>query len=212
MGYFMYMHLNTPPSKLITELSERLDQLQAGDAPIQTHPLGFLRLALDGQTNAEPGMFLHTWLPDLPTQRGGPFIHCHNFHLQSLVLLGEVIDAQYDPVDDENGDFLLVDAHCGQESCMPTQSRKRSRLDKTQERVVVAGELYEVPKGAFHTTNITAGREAMTLINKSNVDRHDPILAIPTHIEIPREEFSRSQINQAFAWKKIRSLLSSVSL
>lgn len=113
-----------------------------------------MRLALRiGQKNAEAGQFLHVWNPTLPKQPGGPFIHTHVFHLRSRVVHGLLIDTTYEAVDDPNGDYKLILASCKESHCQPHGTEARSSLRQMRRLDVRPGQVYEVEKGLFHSTD-----------------------------------------------------------
>jgi hypothetical protein len=200
------LNLRAERAILIPALQERIDFLETHGAKVQSQPLGFMRLPLRiGQRNNEHGQFVHAWMPGLPLQEGGPFPHTHVFHLTSRVVRGRVIDTLLQPVENPTGAYKLVPAKCSDDHCKPLECYSRVDLHSTRETTIEQDEVYEVPKGTFHTTTVLG--VALTLIEKSNVDESDPILAIPVHTSIPQEQFRRDQLDQRFAWEKIRELL-----
>lgn len=193
---------------LASVLLERVAELKSKGVLVQSQPLGFMRLALDGQKNANEGLFLHVWIPGLPTQEGGPFMHTHVFDLKSRILLGSIKDTVYTPKSDSNGTYRLIRTRCAQDYCAPfTDVQDKVTMEVTEVKNMLAGNVYRVAKGDFHTTSIIGNGTAMTLMQKANVDDEDPILAIPVDTAIPEDIFRRDQIEQEFAWQKIRELL-----
>lgn len=189
-------------------LLKRISVLELAGTLFQSQPLGFMRLALDGQKNNEPGHFLHVWMPGLPTQKHGPFRHTHVFDLESKVLIGKIKNTIYNPKANVEGEYQLVGATCAQDFCLPakdTQGAVDLEISDTFE--ISQGATYQVLKGKFHDTTVIGDGVALTLIRKYNVEQKDPILAIPTGVAIPTNTFNRNQIDQDFAWLQIRKLL-----
>lgn len=193
--------------ELHTLIREKLLRERARGTQVQTQPLGFLRLALDGQRNNEPGLFLHAWLPGLPTQKGGPFYHTHVFDLTSTVIFGTIEDTTYQAVPQTDGAFRLTTALCAQDFCLPQAHGNGSvEMRVLGTATIPQGGVYSVPKGTFHSTRILGDKRALTLIEKTNIDASDPLLAIPRTISIPSESFSRGQIDQQTAWNLLLQL------
>lgn len=200
--------LSVENSILIPALLKRIDELEAMGVKVQAQPIGLMRLALNNQNNAAEGPFLHIWIPGLPIQKtGGPFAHTHVFHLRSKVLIGKLTDITYTPTSDPNGAYKLVQGHCRQDYCSLSDIIDRVCMNKKNIRDIHAGQTYEVPKGIFHLTSLKKDAVVMTLMQKIDVDKADPIVAVPYHLPISNESFNRDQLDQQAAWTQIRSLL-----
>lgn len=193
-------------------LLERIDFLQSQNIQVQSQPLGFMRLALDGQKNNQDGYFLHVWIPGLPTQKDGPFKHTHVFNMTSRILLGSIRDTLYNPIVDENGGYQLITAECKENYCLPSE-RVQDKIHIEIERTLdlSAGDTYQVAKGSFHDTTVLGDGIAVTLIRKENVENKDPILVVPIGVAIPKDVFRRDQIDQEFAWNTIKELLNQIN-
>lgn len=192
---------------IIPKIIARIKNLEATGMKIQIQPLGFLRIPLEGQLNADNGLFLHLWSPSLRRQTGGPYIHTHVFDMRSKILLGTVIDKQYQALIDSNGNFQLITGACRQTTCSLIASEGRANLAITSERTHKPGDLYQLPKETFHITEIPANDVAVTLMEKSAIDAKDPILAVPIEQGIPSEVFDRENVCQAAAWDLTYELL-----
>jgi hypothetical protein len=192
---------------LIPALLKRIDILKTQGVLVQSQPLGFMRLALDGQKNNEEGHFLHIWMPGLPTQEGGPFMHTHVFDMESRVLLGSIRDVMLVPKEDPNGKYQLAGAVCKEEYCLPFKQEGNVNMEVSRVLDVGQGEIYKIEKDNFHETVVADDGVTVTVMRKYNVDQKDPVLAIPVGIEIPKDTFRRDQIDQEFAWNKIQELL-----
>ena len=192
---------------LIPNLLERIEMLKKQGVLVQSQPLGFMRLALEGQKNNEEGHFLHVWMPGLPTQEGGPCMHTHVFDMESRVLLGSIRDVMLVPKEDSRGKYQLAGAVCKEEYCLPFKQEGNVNMEVSRVLDVGKGEIYKIEKDNFHETLVTGDGVSVTLMRKYNVDQKDPVLAIPVGIEIPKDTFRRDQIDQEFAWEKIKELL-----
>lgn len=199
--------LNESSTTLIPKLLRRLDVLESQGVMIQAQPLGFMRLALEGQKNNQEGLFLHVWVPGLPVQEGGPFMHTHVFDLESRIIKGAIQDTTFTPEPNPAGTFQLIGAVCAEDYCAPFDAGL-GLVSMEKERVLdlKEGDIYTVPKNSFHSTTLL-GDIAVTLIRKYNVEDKDPILAVPVGIKVPEDTFRRDQLDQVSAWKIIRSLL-----
>ncbi len=187
----------------------RLDTLRDRGERIQAQPLGFMRLALGGQLNSADGQFMHIWIPGLPTQRGGPFQHTHVFDFESRILMGTIADITYSIQDNGQGEFVIVDAVCAQDACIPNAGHRRANLLEAESRVFQAGEVYTIPEGVFHKTELVTNT-AITIMQKRNVRPSNPLLAIPIGTDIPSESFVRHQLDQQWAWSTVLQLVSQV--
>ena len=201
--------LHLPAQQLKDQLMVRLETLRDRGERIQAQPLGFMRLALGGQLNSADGQFMHIWIPGLPTQRGGPFQHTHVFDLESRILMGTIADITYSIQDNDQGDFVIVDAVCAQDACTPNAGRRRANLLEAETRVFQAGEVYTIPEGVFHQTKPMTD-PAVTIMEKRNVRLSNPLLAIPIGTVIPSESFVRDQLDQQWAWDTVLQLVSQV--
>ena len=195
-------------SELIKITIDKLQQLRLSGAKIQAQPLGMMRIALDGQRNADCGMFLHFWAANLPKSMSTPPIHTHVFDLKSRIILGEIRDTILKPILDSDGAYQLVKSRCAQEHCTITNKLGRANLKIDTVREFSPGDIYEIPKGNFHVTSPQKeGKIAITIMEKYRIDDEDPILAIPHGDEINTTPFNRLQLNQELAWKTIMGSL-----
>ena len=190
--------------EVIKQVITRAYELQRKGAIIQAQPLGMMRLALEGQNNADSGLFLHFWAPDLPKSLKKPPLHTHVFHMRSRIIKGMITDTTYRAIPDKTGDYQLVDAECTQEYCSMLNNLQRVRIEIESVRELVSGEIYEVPKGDFHLTSLPNDvQTAITIMEKSMVDRVNPVLALPYKSQIDNTPFDRMQLDQKAAWKRI---------
>ena len=196
---------------IISWLDDRLYFLKENGATIQAQPLGMMRLALNGQKNSEGGLFLHFWAPDLPKSMSEPPLHTHVFHLKSRIIAGTIQDTLYKAVLNEAGDYQLIDAKCTEQNCsiINNTTIQRVNLEIEASRKFSSGEIYEVPKGAFHLTSFPEENKlAITIIEKSDVDIENPVLAVAFSSKLDLEPFSRDQLDQNFSWNRILTSLS----
>lgn len=195
-------------SKLIPALQNRIEKLYSIGTIIQSHPLGFLRLALEGQGESANGFFLHVWMPGLPVQEGGAFMHQHVFDLSSRVLKGTLRDTLYKPVEDPQGPYQLIKGKNAQEYGVITNDvLAHVKMDVIRTLDVNAGEIYAVEKGQYHATDVDPESIVVTLIKKSNVDiTLDPIVAVPNEVKISHTPYRKDNFDQSFAWDHVRKL------
>jgi hypothetical protein len=123
------------------------------------HPLGFLCLPLE--RIGDTGICLHLWSADyaaLPTTSG---VHCHSWDLLSFVLSGELgnIPARV-AVGRTHRVFEIISVGDVDE-VRATRRTVASRPGPVAR--YRAGEVYEMPAGAFHSTMVPDGHMALTV-------------------------------------------------
>lgn len=176
---------------------------------IQHHPLGFLRLPLTNPNRLAEGLYLHVW-PEggLAKQEPASPIHCHVFDLESRVLLGALINLEYQVRINSDGEFRLLEAvYEGQQSArIPTHISANCYL--TGERVYEAGQVYTLPKGTFHETRVL-NEPVVTLMSKFNVDiRKQPLNVMPVeNVLEPTGFFDHASISQEHAWNIVMDIV-----
>lgn len=192
-------------SDIIDALIETTNMLCAQGIEVQSQPNGFMRLALEGQKNAEEGLFLHIWLNELPCQK---YLHTHVFHLTSRVIKGKIKDMQYSPEFNSDGKYQLVTSQCTEDSCLIQDRISKVNMKLIRTLYASTNDIYEMSKKSFHISYLCDSTpSAITLMKKSDIENESPILAIPIGTHIPTKAFNRKQINQDFAWKTIKKLL-----
>jgi hypothetical protein len=194
--------------ELINSLIEKLYELEHNGGIVQSQPLGMMRIALDGQKNADNGLFLHFWAPDLPKSMDNPPIHTHVFNLKSRIITGKIKDISYKTIPDSFGQYQLIQAKCTQEYCSMINILDRVRLETKCIREFSKGDIYEIPKGSFHVTSFTQENQtAITIMEKTDADLSDPVLVLPYQTKVDIKPFDRMQLNQKEAWKRINNTL-----
>ena len=121
---------------------------------LQYHPLGFIDCVLLSTTDER--IQLHIWDDRVSAQQDPPNVcHSHGWHLQSLVLAGEIVNHTYRVLPQFDGDYELYDV-----SYRHGVSVSHAAGD---ERVSVALEAshsirppddYEVESSTFHSTSV----------------------------------------------------------
>lgn len=197
-------------NQMIYALLEKLTELEQSGVIIQAQPLGMMRIALDGQQNAENGKFLHYWAADLPKSMENPPLHTHVFNMRSRIIVGKITDTTFKITHDIDGMHQLIQAKCTQDYCAMVSSIQRVRVDTECIRELKAGDIYKVAKDVFHVTSFDSKNDvAITVMEKSDVDKSDPLLIIPYSTnEVDLTPFDRTQLDQKGAWERIKKTLS----
>ncbi|MFG3493589.1 hypothetical protein [Streptomyces sp. NPDC047928] len=146
-----------------------LEDIASGkrELPAVRHPLGFLCLPLV-RAGAD-GVCVHLY----GTARGPgradppvPPLHAHSWELRSHVLYGEVgnvrVRVRDDPADPTHRVFEVHSAPGGVDEIRPTARLVRGEPGRV--RMSTAGETYALGAGEFHTTVVTPGRPAATVV------------------------------------------------
>ncbi len=185
---------------------------QAG-TPVQIHPLGFLRVPLTSQDRLDEGFYLHVWPGPTTLQlQASSQVHNHVFDLESRILVGTLRNREYEAFEDIGGEWVLAEAiYAGSRSSrVPTGARIGYRL--VHEQTYGPGEVYTIPKGVFHETDILQTPTA-TLMRKSNVDRsHHPINIMPVSGEPDvASGFDHLDLSQQTAWDIVLNLTTSLA-
>jgi hypothetical protein len=138
------------------------------------HPLGFTCLPVERA--GLDGVCVHLWNPliDQATLTTSP-VHAHCWELTSYALFGrlvnrvmEVGDAQEGAVSwaslaDGRGLYRVLDVHSRKETDELVPTVRFVHCWPGQRQAVRAGDVYSVPAGVFHATDIPAGTEVATV-------------------------------------------------
>jgi hypothetical protein len=131
------------------------------------HPLGFFRIEL-GTDDASRRYMIHCWpRGDLRrTQSPAWLLHCHIWHLESVVLLGSLCDTQY---------VAAAPSETARSGPLyrAQKLREMSLLSRTDEKIDLAAEVeiqvstgtfYEVGIERFHETHVPLSEMCVTLV------------------------------------------------
>ncbi|WP_143662776.1 hypothetical protein [Streptomyces sp. CB03238] len=143
-----------------------LEEIASGkrDLPAVRHPLGFLCLPL--LREGPDGVCVHLFGGDDRHTTDVPPLHAHSWELRSHVLYGEVGNVRVRIRDDtDTPTHRVFEVRSGPDGV--DEIRPTARLVRGQEGPVrrsPAGETYALGAGEFHTTVVTPGRSAATLV------------------------------------------------
>ncbi len=134
------------------------------------HPLGFICLPIERDGPA--GLCVHLWTDRMahaePTTSG---VHCHSWDLRSRVLYGSVRNTVMHAVEtEENPTHRIFEVHSadGRDELRATPQVVRCSEGPTETRV--AGDVYTLPAGVFHTTEVAPGEETATVVFGQTLD------------------------------------------
>jgi hypothetical protein len=158
------------------------------------HPYGFavfrLGRSVDGRT-----MRLHIW-PEFQRQMQQPEwpIHSHPWQLDSYVLIGAVVQKQFDVEADARGDQCLYRVGYSQDCSVLERSPYRVKSALVHEIRVEPGQSYSVPHGQFHASLVSCDVYAATIVTVPPSTPADAyVLGDPSGDE--RYEFKRRQLS-----------------
>jgi hypothetical protein len=158
-----------------------LDAVAGGRRPLRAvaHPLGFTCLPLERVGG--DGVCVHLWSPRTPAALPTTsVIHAHSWQLASYVLFGELRNEQLRVSNAADVTDADVTAGAGTGTGTGTvyrvhEVRSRGDVDELrptprlvrcvpeQSRRAVAGDVYSVPAGVFHATEVEPGAEVATV-------------------------------------------------
>lgn len=155
------------------------------------HPTGFV---VGKVRVTEHGMLrLHVW-PDDERIYGEPHwpVHDHVFSLQSLVLVGAVVNREHAVADDPTGSMRrwAVDYGPGRDSRLVPDGQPVA-MRSAEPITTRAGETYCVEAGRFHASTVPEGQLAATLVATRGTARQRPFVLGPSQ---PREPIAVSRI------------------
>ncbi|GAA4923676.1 hypothetical protein ACFPM3_31860 [Streptomyces coeruleoprunus] len=150
-----------------------LEEIAAGKRELRAvrHPLGFLCLPL--VRHGPDGVCLHLFGPehDAGGPPAAPPMHAHSWELLSHVLYGEVgnvhVDVRDDPAGATHRVFEVRVGPDGVDEIRPTGRRVRAEPGATH--ISTAGQAYALGAGVFHSTVVTPGLAAATLVEGRSV-------------------------------------------
>ncbi len=147
-----------------------------GSRPLRAvrHPLGFTCLPVE--RDGRDGVCVHLWSPAVgqATPTTSP-VHAHCWELTSYALFGrldnrimEVGDAQdgvvsWSSLADGRGLYRVLDVRSQQETDELVPTVRFVHCWPGQRQAVRAGDVYSIPAGVFHATDVPAGAEAATV-------------------------------------------------
>lgn len=147
-----------------------------GSRPLHAvrHPLGFTCLPVERV--GRDGVCVHLWSPriDQATPTTSP-VHAHCWELTSYALFGQldnrvmdVGDAQEDIVSwaslaDGRGLYRVLDVRSRKEADDLVPTARFVHCWPGQHQVVRSGDVYSLPAGVFHATDVPAGTETATV-------------------------------------------------
>jgi hypothetical protein len=153
------------------------------------HPLGFLCLPIERRNSptGRLGVCLHLWSPWLARATATTsLVHCHSWDLISFVLYGEVRNVPariQDTADGATHRVFEVFSHGDTDEIVATGRTVGYRPGAAREHH--GGEVYSLPAGVFHSTEIGGDLNAATVAlghqTRPGEDRSLGDLDTPTH-------------------------------
>jgi hypothetical protein len=146
-----------------------LGDIAEGRLPVSAvkHPLGFLCLPLE--RSGDLGVCLHIWSPELElVEATTSGVHCHSWELVSFVLYGSVRNtraqvADTPPAGPDGATHRLFEVVSRGEVDELRATGRTVRYSPGDTSTHGTGEVYTLPAGVFHSTNIEGGPEAATV-------------------------------------------------
>lgn len=140
---------------------------------ITQHQNGFLKVALP------LGNRLHVWSPWNPAVTADAQIHDHPFSFRSVCLAGEMINVEYDVIEDKMGQYTEYEAQCVSSFCkqpIPQLTERRVNLKQKSVKIIRRGESYSMQEGAIHSTDAVFAITLFTKLHHS--PNHSKLYAI----------------------------------
>jgi hypothetical protein len=175
--------------------------------PVTRHPLGFYHFDLSAWVGAPYRLRFHLWpsAGELQPDDLG-LIHDHTWSLRSLVVIGDLIDIDYEGHQDANGRYFAVEARYDDAVIAPTG--KRYSLQQVRERHVAAGEIYDLPPGVLHRTRVTEHPTATFVLAEEMAGRTATILSLnPLSRPLPS---GREQVDPTAALAAVERVLNAL--
>ena len=155
---------------------DALRGVAAGSRPLRAvrHPLGFTCLPVERA--GQDGVCVHLWSPrtDRATPTTSP-VHAHCWELTSYALFGrldnrvmEVADARegvipWASLADGRGLYRVLDVRTRKEADELVPTIRLVHCWPGGRQAVRAGDVYSLPAGVFHATDVPAGTETATV-------------------------------------------------
>ncbi|MDX6742991.1 hypothetical protein [Actinocorallia sp. A-T 12471] len=139
------------------------------------HPLGFLCLPVE--RHAGTGVCLHLWSPELPPAPTTTSLwHCHSWELLSLLLYGTLHNTLASLA--EGPDLRVFRVVSAPDGDTLHATDRTVRAEPSQGRTFTRGEVYRLPAGSFHRTDVT-GETATVALGADRAGGHDMSLGPP---------------------------------
>lgn len=139
------------------------------------HPLGFYvaKIALVGVDVLR----LHIWRAGdwFPSDPAWP-VHDHMFDLESVVVLGRVLNSVYEVTDSEHGDGQLYSVEYSDRGSVRIRTERRVTCRKVSEDSIAAVQKYRVGAGTFHSTAPSPNCSAVTIARTTRISDRPPLV------------------------------------
>lgn len=185
------------------------ESLRAAPMKPRVHGNGFLQLDLtQGVYGAMEGTRLHVWDDDLPRQSVRSSIHDHVFNMHSTVIVGCLIQYEYelDYVEDGEFDIWVARAQPNTNNTILEQDDWVSRvnLECIEKKFIFPYESYDFPAFELHDTG-NVGTTA-TIMQKVERLYGDPRVLVPHGLE-PDNGFDREAFDEEELWPFVKKAL-----
>lgn len=139
------------------------------------HPLGFIFCKLSEE--GERKIRLHIW-PNNKERMQKPawLIHNHMFDLKSWVVSGEIENTEYLVVEGKPN-YRVYNARYEKDGSVLYRTESLICLKVNRRLLLSAGEVYEVPSGAFHQSVMSSESTTVTVCETINQPNISPIIA-----------------------------------
>jgi hypothetical protein len=137
-GFYRMVNLNSDYKKFLD-----IDYLKATGAKPHFF-LDFIQLKLTDNQR------MHFWHPDLPAYGAEEELHDHRYDFESRVLAGSTTHEEWNFVEDEGGDFEIIEKSCQPGNESPPRRIAVGDVRKGGSYSMVAGSVYHFPHDRFH--------------------------------------------------------------
>jgi len=175
---------------------ELMDYAIKNNLNFSWHPLGFVVCKLYGHNNVT--VRLHIWpanggKPQCPTWE----IHDHTFSFKSWVLVGSVINTEYE-INNQESIYSIYEVNYTSDGSRLSRTESIAGVNLYNELQVEAGGTYEINAGSFHKSKNCSQGLTVTVIEAINSNMNAPRvlgdLAGEAHYFYKRAPLSENEI------------------
>lgn len=173
----------------------------------QLHPLGFIHGELSPSLPLPEGerFRLHIWLSDAGSLDQLGDLHEHTWELTSLVLVGAVVDRNYEALPSPEGDFVGARILYGSEN--RSEPMGSYRLCFVGERTVRVGGVYKIPSRTIHLNRVSEV-PTVTLVRSVEDDRGDgPLVLTPSSGDQGLATGVRTRLNASEVFRRLHAAM-----
>jgi len=146
---------------------------------VHAHPLSFYKITIYSDDRFD--IRLHAWLKNSHNGISGESrIHNHTWNLNSVVLLGEVVNSVYELTESPESDLEVFEIVYGKLGSERKRTNQRVVVSSAAETAYRSGDRYSLPAVSFHSTRVPPSTPTLTLVVAEKVPGQKAFVVLPS--------------------------------